>query len=103
MLCVYDVCLQDYEYVCVCMHTHVCVCTQMYVENRSQTQVLFLKHYPLCFWRKSLSLVGRLRIRIDWLASEPQVSAYPHLPSLGIISLYHHAWLYSVPGIELMS
>lgn len=56
----------------------------MYVRARGQTQVSFLRCCPV-WYKVSDSLEPT--ITLGWLAS-------PCLPSAGIMSIHHHAWLF---------
>lgn len=62
-------------YACVCTYVGMCV------ESRGQPQVTFLMFYLSCYL-KTGSLMGLGLTKYDRLASsEPQESAFPHLPA----------------------
>lgn len=66
----------------------LCTCVRGQVTSDVGPQKL----HPLCL-EKGLSMVWSSAIRLNWLLRKPQGSTRHYLPSPGIISMHHHAWL----------
>lgn len=98
-----------FSYTCVYVCVHVCLSkvyvqyVQMGVQTNGQTQVLY--GIRLAFLRQDLSLAWSFLGWLGQLASEPQGSAFPCIPSAesaSITKACHFPWhFYTGSGAEL--
>lgn len=86
--------------ICTCgymfLHVYMCRCTCEWGYQNP-----FLRCHLSLFSKQNISLAWSSLFRVDWLASKPQGSSRLYLPSTGITSAYHHAWLFFAWDIEL--
>lgn len=83
---------------CTCMATCGYSCAHKWSSKDSPgDHSLGIIH--LVFWVRISHSWNSLN-RLYWLAHKAQVSTYLCLPSVGIINVYHHTWLFIDPGAE---